>query len=66
MTDHLIYPQIYLYLYDLRQGLGQDLDTLKENELVFLDKLPLSLKKDIISSQFPEKLNGKQKLWRHS
>ena len=59
MTDHLIYPQIYLYLYDLRQGLGQDLDTLKENELVFLDKLPLSLKKDIISSQFPEKTKWK-------
>lgn len=59
MTDDLIYPIIDLYLYDLRQGLGQDSDTLKENELVFLDKLPLSLKKDIISSQFPEKTKWK-------
>ncbi|GDZ95010.1 hypothetical protein PA905_31910 [Planktothrix agardhii CCAP 1459/11A] len=59
MTDNLIYPQIYLCVYDLRQGLGQDLATLKENELVFLDKLPLSLKKDIISSQFPEKTKWK-------
>ncbi|WP_026794430.1 MULTISPECIES: hypothetical protein [Planktothrix] len=62
MTDHLIYPTIDLYLYDLRQGLGQDLATLKENELVFLDKLPLSLKKDIISSQFPEKTKWKTEI----
>ncbi len=62
MTDHLIYPIIDLYLYDLRKGLGQDLDTLKENELVFLDKLPLSLKKDIISSQFPEKTKWKTEI----
>ena len=62
MTDDLIYPTIDLYLYDLCQGLGQDLDTLKENELVFLDKLPLSLKKDIISSQFPEKTKWKTEI----
>jgi hypothetical protein len=56
MTDHLIYPTIDLYLYDLRQGLGQDLATLKENELVFLDKLPPSLQNKIKASPPPEKM----------
>ncbi len=56
MTDHLIYPTIDLYLYDLRQGLGQDLATLKKNELVFLNKLPPSLQKKIKASPPPEKM----------
>ncbi|WP_027255049.1 hypothetical protein [Planktothrix agardhii] len=56
MTDHLIYPTIDLYLYDLRQGLGQDLATLKENELVSLKKLPPSLQKKIKASPPPEKM----------
>ena len=56
MTDHLIYPTIDLYLYDLRQGLGQDLATLKENELVFLNKLPPALQNKIKASPPPEKM----------
>lgn len=56
MTDHLIYPTIDLYLYDLRQGLGQDLATLKENELVSLKKLPPALQDKIKASPPPEKM----------
>ncbi|VXD18165.1 conserved hypothetical protein [Planktothrix serta PCC 8927] len=56
MTDDLIYPTIDLYLYDLRQGLGQDSDTLKKNDQVFLDKLPPSLQKKIKASSPPEKM----------
>ncbi|CAD5938944.1 hypothetical protein NO108_02168 [Planktothrix rubescens] len=56
MTDDPIYPTINLYLYDLRQGLGQDLATLKENELVSLKKLPPALQDKIKASPPPEKM----------
>ncbi|VXD17833.1 hypothetical protein [Planktothrix paucivesiculata] len=56
MKDHLIYPTIDLYLYDLRQGLGQDLATRKENELVSLNKLPPSLQNKIKASPPHEKM----------
>jgi hypothetical protein len=56
MKDHLIYPTIDLYLYDLRQGLGQDSATQKENELVFSNKFPPALQKKIKESLSPERM----------
>ncbi|NEQ77343.1 MAG: hypothetical protein F6K23_32645 [Okeania sp. SIO2C9] len=39
MTD-LIYPNLFLFLYDLRQGLGESKEDLEKNRKIFASKLP--------------------------
>lgn len=43
MTD-LIYPNLFLFLYDLREGLGESADELDKNRKLFAGKLPESLR----------------------
>ncbi len=47
MKNSLIYPTIDLYLYDLRQGLGQKSDKFTENHDNFLQKIPPELQSKI-------------------
>lgn len=43
MSD-LIYPNLFLFLYDLREGLGDSQDNLDKNRSLFAAKLPESLR----------------------
>ena len=42
MTD-LIYPNLFLFLYDLREGLGESQKDLEKNRKIFLSKLKFFL-----------------------
>ncbi|WP_017715271.1 hypothetical protein [Kamptonema formosum] len=47
MSD-LIYPNLYLFLYDLREGLGESPDDLDKNRKLFAGKLPESLRDTLL------------------
>lgn len=40
----LIYPNLFLFLYDLREGLGEDSQSLNTNREIFAAKLPTSIR----------------------
>ncbi len=43
----LIYPTLDLYLYDLRNGLGQDPKELTDNQIFFANKLPRTIRESV-------------------
>ena len=46
MTD-LIYPNLFLFLYDLRQSLGESKEDLEKNRKIFASKLPENLRNSL-------------------
>jgi hypothetical protein len=66
MSD-LIYPNLFLFLYDIRHGLGEDKEDLKKNQEIFASKFPEDLreclfKKDTaFESEYLELLNNAKK-----
>ena len=46
MSD-LIYPNLFLFLYDIRHGLGEDKEDLAKNQEFFALKFPEDLRKDL-------------------
>lgn len=49
MSD-LIYPNLFLFLYDLREGLGENKTNLAKNQRIFAAKFPESLSQSLYSS----------------
>ena len=43
MSD-IIYPTIKLYLYDLRNGLGQNSEDIENNRIIYKSKLPENIR----------------------
>ncbi|MGB7275435.1 MAG: hypothetical protein WBC69_19255 [Geitlerinemataceae cyanobacterium] len=51
MTASIIYPSINLFLYDLREGLGQDDGTVAQNRRIFARKLYGNLAEDLLNDR---------------
>lgn len=47
--NYIIYPTVDLFLYDLRDGLGQNSSTIENNQQNFLNKLPKNISADILN-----------------
>lgn len=43
----LVYPNLFLFLYDLREGLGEDSQSLKTNQKDFAAKLPTNIRSSL-------------------
>ncbi len=46
---NLIYPNLFLFLYDLREGLGEDSQSLTANQKNFAAKLPTNIRSSLFS-----------------
>ncbi|MCC3467696.1 MAG: hypothetical protein JGK37_17325 [Microcoleus sp. PH2017_06_SFM_O_A] len=44
---NIIYPNLFLFLYDLREGLGEDSQSLTENQKDFAAKLPTNIRSSL-------------------
>ncbi|TAF56444.1 MAG: hypothetical protein EAZ60_09700 [Oscillatoriales cyanobacterium] len=44
---NLVYPNLFLFLYDLREGLGEDSQSLTENQKDFAAKLPTNIRSSL-------------------
>lgn len=69
MTD-LIYPNLFLFLYDLREGLGESQEELEKNRKIFASKLPEHLRDrlfkldTVIETEYLELLTQKIEYFR--
>jgi hypothetical protein len=48
--SNLIYPNLFLFLYDLREGLGEDQKDLAKNQRIFAAKFPEYLRQSLFNS----------------
>lgn len=64
--NNLIYPTINLFIYDLRNGLGQSSKEIKENRQIFESKLPEKIRESLfdfdtdLESEYTELLGNKR------
>ena len=47
--SNLIYPNLFLFLYDLREGLGEDQEDLAKNQRIFAAKFPDYLRQSLFN-----------------
>ena len=47
--NKLIYPNLFLFLYDLREGLGEDQEDLAKNQRIFAAKFPEYLRQSLFN-----------------
>ncbi len=70
MTD-LIYSNLFLFLYDLREGLGESQQDLEKNRRIFASKFPENMRDSlfkldsVIESEYLELLTQKIEYFRH-